>query len=268
MTTQDGDVFDPLTGSVLSILGGDSSVIRREDGLQFAMSDAEWVILTHHGVAMLNLAIAIQIGVYPLRHDGHNSTASFWCVLRVRGAVIRDTTALHGPIGWILIQRLTQRQHSNCNFKEFGGGTGELTASFAAVTDGRPYSPRRQRFHRETGSFEEGSRDKKGLKRTISGDAEAHLFAAELGAADVGVIFSPVRLFPSKWHQRGMSSTHGTKRRFSVDSSQCNCLTWRQEAWESRNGRFDATWVPLEAGLSEPHVLSLVRSNLERLLGA
>ncbi|KAF8505128.1 hypothetical protein BU17DRAFT_58010, partial [Hysterangium stoloniferum] len=44
----------------------------------------------------------------------------------------------------------------------------------------------------------------KGLKRTISGDAEAHLFAAELGAADVGIIFSPVRLFPSKWHQRGI----------------------------------------------------------------
>ncbi|KAF8523174.1 hypothetical protein BU17DRAFT_44083, partial [Hysterangium stoloniferum] len=36
----------------------------------------------------------------------------------------------------------------------------------------------------------------KGLKRTISGHAEAHLFAAELGAADVGVIFSPVRLLP------------------------------------------------------------------------
>ncbi|KAF8507761.1 hypothetical protein BU17DRAFT_71068 [Hysterangium stoloniferum] len=146
---------------------------------------------------MLNLAIAVQIGVYPSRHDGHNSTGSFWCVLRVRAFIAR---LVH------------------------------LKKEVETSTD-------------------------KGLKRTISGDAEAHLFAAELGAADVGIIFSPVRLFPSKWHQRGMSSTHGTKRRFS-------------EAWESLNARFDATWVALEAGLSEPHVLSLVRSNLERLLGA
>lgn len=39
-STQDGAVFDPLSGTVPSIVGGDSAVIRAADGLQFATRDA------------------------------------------------------------------------------------------------------------------------------------------------------------------------------------------------------------------------------------
>lgn len=42
-STKDGQVFDPLSGSVPSIVGGDGAVIRAADGLQFATRDALYV---------------------------------------------------------------------------------------------------------------------------------------------------------------------------------------------------------------------------------
>lgn len=42
------------------------------------------------------------------------------------------------------------------------------------------------------------------LKLTLTGATEAHLLAAELGAARVGVIVNPVRPFPYTWEMRRM----------------------------------------------------------------
>lgn len=39
-STNDGDVFDSLTGSVPEVVGGDGSVIRAVDGLLYATRDA------------------------------------------------------------------------------------------------------------------------------------------------------------------------------------------------------------------------------------
>lgn len=39
-STWDGAIYDPLGGKVPSIVGGDDSVIRAVDGLQFATRDA------------------------------------------------------------------------------------------------------------------------------------------------------------------------------------------------------------------------------------
>jgi hypothetical protein len=42
------------------------------------------------------------------------------------------------------------------------------------------------------------------IKMTITGASEAHLLAAELGEADIGVIVNPSRPFPTKWEDRRM----------------------------------------------------------------
>lgn len=42
------------------------------------------------------------------------------------------------------------------------------------------------------------------LKLTISGAAEAHLLAYELGQANIGVIMTPFRATPSNWDQKGV----------------------------------------------------------------
>lgn len=43
------------------------------------------------------------------------------------------------------------------------------------------------------------------IRLTITGGAEAHLLAKELGAANVGVILTPSRPFPFLWEDRRMS---------------------------------------------------------------
>lgn len=42
------------------------------------------------------------------------------------------------------------------------------------------------------------------MKLTITGAAEAHLLAKELGEAGVGVVVSPARPFPYVWEDRRM----------------------------------------------------------------
>lgn len=42
------------------------------------------------------------------------------------------------------------------------------------------------------------------MRLTITGGAEAHLLAKELGAANVGVILTPSRPFPHVWEGRRM----------------------------------------------------------------
>ncbi len=42
------------------------------------------------------------------------------------------------------------------------------------------------------------------IKLTITGATEAHILAKELGEADVGVVVSPSRPFPTLWEDRRM----------------------------------------------------------------
>lgn len=42
------------------------------------------------------------------------------------------------------------------------------------------------------------------LAMTITGASEAHLLAAELSAADIGVIVTPSRPLPTRWEDRRM----------------------------------------------------------------
>jgi len=44
----------------------------------------------------------------------------------------------------------------------------------------------------------------KKIRLTITGGAEAHLLAKELGEANVGVILNPARPFPYVWEDRRM----------------------------------------------------------------
>jgi hypothetical protein len=42
------------------------------------------------------------------------------------------------------------------------------------------------------------------IKVTITGASEAHILASELGEANVGVVVSPTRPFPTLWEDRRM----------------------------------------------------------------
>jgi len=42
------------------------------------------------------------------------------------------------------------------------------------------------------------------LKMTITGASEAHILAAEIASAGIGVIVNPSRPFPTRWEDRRM----------------------------------------------------------------
>ena len=44
----------------------------------------------------------------------------------------------------------------------------------------------------------------KTLRVTITGATEAHILAAELAEAEIGIVLTPVRPFPMIWEQRRM----------------------------------------------------------------
>ena len=109
-STGDGTVFDPLTGRVPKLLGGDISIVRAVDGLQFASRDSLCVcrlskVFTD---ASLCLRLAYRAGVTkaivaPVHHGffgGLGTSFSTGAVHKLAdGAVIQEVTALHVSVG-------------------------------------------------------------------------------------------------------------------------------------------------------------------------
>lgn len=105
----------------------------------------------------------------------------------------------------------------------------------------------------------------KALQLTISGGAEAHLLAKELGEANVGVIVNPPRPFPYKWEDRRMYVFRTTQICAYVDfddslpgpplsehSVISKLVTHNvtvgigiEEIWSARHARLDLAWVSL-----------------------
>lgn len=100
------------------------------------------------------------------------------------------------------------------------------------------------------------------IQLTISGAAEAHLLAKELGEAGVGVILTPSRPFPDVWESKRMSviihytvSTNSLSTRLPgpplTNESAITTLLAHgvtvgigtAEQWSARNTRFDIAWV-------------------------
>jgi hypothetical protein len=92
------------------------------------------------------------------------------------------------------------------------------------------------------------------LKLTIAGASEAHLLAAELAAANVGVLLNPPRQHPYMWEYKRIlpgpplseESTAATLKRHGVTVAIGPQGTLNFDAlsgWAVRNLRFDAGWV-------------------------
>jgi hypothetical protein len=96
------------------------------------------------------------------------------------------------------------------------------------------------------------------MKLTIVGASEAHLLAAELAEAHVGVFLNPPRQFPYTWeHMRIMAgpplskeSTAATLRQHGVTvglGPQGTINEVLLSGWAVRNLRFDAGWVSIHS---------------------
>jgi hypothetical protein len=84
------------------------------------------------------------------------------------------------------------------------------------------------------------------IKMTITGAAEAHLLAEELGDAGVGVILNPARSFPYLWEDRRSLPGPPITEQTPVSVLMAHNVTVGvgvMEIWDARNTRFDIAWV-------------------------
>ncbi|PNP39988.1 hypothetical protein TGAMA5MH_08254 [Trichoderma gamsii] len=118
---------------------------------------------------------------------------------------------------------------------------------------------------------EEATKSK--IRLAILGGAESHLVAAELGAANVGVILLPLQVHPNNWDQRrslpGAPLTNGTTIDYLLDANVTVAIGLYED-WYVRD-------LGLEAGkayhngngrLGEKAALDLVSGNAHKILGA
>ncbi|KAG6891465.1 hypothetical protein C0992_006196 [Termitomyces sp. T32_za158] len=248
-STRDGTVFDPLGGKIPSIIGGDGSIIRAVDGLQFSGRDT-----------LLAYRAGVTQAVVPPSSDGFISGLSTVFSTGaahklVPHAVVQDVSALHVAVGDSSVSISTQI--AALRRLLLGKGQGELGERFLEVAEGRlPLVIRVQSADVMTSliKLKKEVENSSGhtIKFTFTGANEAHLLAKEIGEAGIGVILAPSRPFPAVLHASGVTVGLGI-----------------EEQWDARNLRFAIGWAALEANglLTKADALALGSINLEALLG-
>ncbi|KAG6841875.1 hypothetical protein C0991_005605 [Blastosporella zonata] len=130
---------------------------------------------------------------------------------------------------------------------------------------------------------------RKSIKLTITGGAEAHILAKELGEEGVGVILNPPRPFPYVWEDRRILPGPPLTKDSAIMKLISHGVTVGigcEEIWSARNLPFDVAWVrfsvhklessgtdivqaAIEAGglISRSEALALGSVNVQKLLG-
>ncbi|KAG5639405.1 hypothetical protein H0H81_002937 [Sphagnurus paluster] len=268
-STNDGDVFDPLTGKVPSIVGGDGSIIQAVDGLQF---DGRNSLSAYRFGVTTGIVAPTSSGFL----SGLSTAFSTGVAHRmVEGAVLQNVTALHVTVGHSKASVSTQI--ATLRRLILGGGDGDLAVRFHQVAEGElplvievhsadimaSLIHLKQEAEHRSGNI---------IKMTFSGASEAHLLAKEIGENGVGVILSPSRPFPSTWQSRRILPGAPLTEQNAVAVLTANNVTVGlgvEEAWAARNLRFDVGWSALQTNgqLSKSEALALASTNLEILLG-
>ena len=137
----------------------------------------------------------------------------------------------------------------------FGGGKGEIAERFADAAKGKiPLVVNAQSADVIASLLllksEVDSQTGHNLRLVVSGAAEAHLLAAELGAAGVGVLMGQ-RLYPGAWEQRRFLPGPPLTAESAIATLAKNNVTVGvitvgiMDAYASlvRNTRFDLAWV-------------------------
>ncbi|KAI0635470.1 composite domain of metallo-dependent hydrolase [Trametes polyzona] len=269
-TTKDGTVLDLLTDRVPKVVGGEGAIIRAEDGLQFGTRDAleayrtgvtTGIVAPQTTGFLSGVSVAFSLGAEHKLEDG--------AVLQASGAV---HVAIH-PRG---VPSVSTQIAALRNLL-LHDAEGELGQWFDKVQKGdvplvvdvesADIIATLIRLKSEV-EHAHGTR----LKLTLFGAHEAHLLAADIRAADIGVILAPARSFPESWETHrilpGPPLTEKSAVRVLLEHGVTVGLGIRV-ADEAMNTRFDVAWAALEANdtISKEQALALVSTNIEQLLG-
>ncbi|KAH9048372.1 carbohydrate esterase family 9 protein [Lactarius hengduanensis] len=271
-STGDGQVFDPLTGWVPKLVGGDDSIVRAVDALQFAGRDA---LLAYRAGVTKAIVAPVHSGFY----SGLGTAFSTGAAHKLEdGAVVQEVTALHVSVGHFgrkpsvstqiaalrgLLLKLPDDDSTSKPFRDAGRGLIPIVVEAYSADVIATLILLKKEVEGKTGTT---------IKMTIVGATEAHLLAEEIAEANIGVIFKPSRPFPAVWEQRRVLPGPPLSKDTEIALLLSHNITVGigiEEAWSARNTRFDVGWAALEAGgrISKVQALALASTNLEVLLG-
>ncbi|KAH7929866.1 composite domain of metallo-dependent hydrolase [Leucogyrophana mollusca] len=278
-TTTDGAVYDPFEHTSPAILGGEGSIIRAVDGLQFGTRDA-----------LLAYRAGVTTSITPPIFEGLLGGLSTYLSLSSRhklesGAIIQEVTAVHVAVGHGRGSPSISTQIAALRRLLVGPHEGERGKWFKAVYEGNiPLVVEAKNADiiatllnlKKEIEVASGAQ----MKMTLVRAAEAHLLAKEIAAANVGVIVTPPRSFPFTWEGRRI--LYGPP--LTADSLVSVLVSHNvtvgigpqgveeenpMAGWAVRNLRWDAAWVSLDSrgAIGMGDALAMASSNIETLLG-
>ncbi|EJD37990.1 composite domain of metallo-dependent hydrolase [Auricularia subglabra TFB-10046 SS5] len=269
-TMSDGSAPDALRGPIPDIVGGDGTLIRAVDGLQFAGRDALIAYLS-------GVSTAVTAPVHSGLIGGLSVAFSLGAPYKLaKGAVQKRVVALHASINKGSAVSIST-QISALRRLLLGNGPGDAGKYFKLASGGG--IPLVVDVHGadeiatllELKAEVEKALDGK-IKLVLAGATEAHLVAPEIAAADVGVFITRTRPFPSQWSQRRLLPGQPLSDRNAVEVLLAHNVTVAVGEGDkalTRNARFDLGWIYHESAgrLSKKDVIALATSNAASLLG-
>lgn len=269
-STSDGVEFAPISQKIPKLIGK-NPLMQASDGLQFQGRDT--LLAYRNGVTA-----AVTAPVHSGFIGGLSVAFSPGAVNRLaKGAILKKVAALHVTINSYDEQPSVSAQIATLRNLLLGDIEGDIGKYFRMARDGEiPLvvdTDNADVIATLLDLLDEVSQlSRSKIKLTISGGAEAHLLAKELGQAGVGVILTRPRPFPSFWSGKEILPGLPLSKEGAVPALLANNVTVGlgiKESWQARNAWFDAAWVAIEAGgtLDKETALGLVSTNLEKLLG-
>ncbi|KAJ6537943.1 hypothetical protein B0H19DRAFT_1181333 [Mycena capillaripes] len=266
-STTDGPVFDPLTMVVPSMLG--HTVVRAVDGLQFGGRNTLYAYR-----AGVTTAVVAPMGEGFLQGIGVSFDVGAPHAL-AKGAIVQDETSLHISLHSSMrasvstqmaaLRRLLFEEDNLVPGPWKRVRKGEIP--LVVRVDSADIMASLLRLKRE---YEDETPYT--LWMTFIGASEAHLLAAEISAAHVSVILSPVRPFPANWDSRrilpGPPLTTDTATTTLLRHG-VNVGLGVSADYDARNTRFEMAWAALDSNgsINYATALALASTNVEKALG-
>ncbi|KAI0643970.1 composite domain of metallo-dependent hydrolase [Trametes meyenii] len=270
ISTKDGYVFDPLLGNIPTAAGGNDALVYAFDGLQFGTRNA-----------LVSYRAGVTTGIVAPLSRGFLSGVSTAFSLAAKhklddGAIVQETGAVHVAIHprgapsvstqITALRRLLLRPSEGelgLWFDKVRNGEVPLVVEAESADIIATIISLKHEVEREVGGR---------VRLTITAAREAHILATELREADIGVILTPSRPFPSSWESHrilpGPPLSEKNAVRVLLDHGVTVGLGVH-DADKTLNTRFDVAWAALEANetISKEEAIALVSTNVEKLLG-
>ncbi|KAK6996805.1 composite domain of metallo-dependent hydrolase, partial [Favolaschia claudopus] len=264
-STTDGRVFDPLTMYVPEILK--DTVVRAVDGLQFGGRNT---LLAYR--AGVTTAVVAPMGYDFMRGVG-TAFATGASGALASNAIVQAETAMHiaihpSMVASVSTQIATLRKlllvdDSEGPWRRVRNGEIPLVVAVHSADIMATLLQLKANFERARFNA---------LRLTFAGATEAHLLAAEIGAAGVSVVLSPARPYPEQWDRRRILSGPPLSRKTSVTTlleHGVNVALGVASDYDARNARFEIAWAALDAdgAIDYPTAMALSTKNLHKALG-